>query len=256
MKKILQILIFFLFAQGFEYSNAQNVRILLDDCSLEKEVLSEIEQALHFQLNFYTAIFNDSAKSEFKARIFGNKSDFVKYSKKVAGFNPTKDNTIAYYSPKLNEMIIPLELDNFVRTFKHELNHAIYSSFCDEPPEWIDEGLSEMFEHVVRIENRYEFEQILVGEISQVKKQILQGETIFDTFEIDAFDKADYNDHYHIACVVVWYLYATNQALLYEIIRESCGFNNLVINQKYPGGIASLNSDLKSFFFNISPPFE
>ncbi len=70
---------------------AQEVRIRLENCNLEKETLTEIQNAFNFQLQFYAHIFNDSAITEFKARIFGTEKEFLKYSKEKANYNPVRN---------------------------------------------------------------------------------------------------------------------------------------------------------------------
>src|SRR5438045_74579 len=100
--------------------NAQEVRIRLENCTLEKEALNEIQNSFNYQLLFYGSIFNNQTITGFKARIFGTEKEFLKYSKEKTNFNPVRSHSIAFYNFKLREMILHKEIEDFSRIFAHE----------------------------------------------------------------------------------------------------------------------------------------
>jgi len=232
----------------------QEVRIKLENCKLDSATLAHIKSSLNFQLGFYAGIFKDKTKNSFKARVFGSEREFLKYSKSKADFNPVKGNAIAFYSHDLNEMILHTEIDNFAHTFSHELSHAILHYYCKKAETWLHEGLAEMLEDVIAADTVYTFDDQQIDKIRYAKTLLLSGTSLQDVVDSrDFYNKGVSHRNYTLSWATVIYLYRTNSELLSKLITSNCQNREEFINRTYPGGLALLTSDVKSFFLNIKP---
>lgn len=233
---------------------AQEVRIHLENCSLEKETLSEIQNAFNFQLQFYTHIFGDQAITGFKARIFRNEKEFAKYSREKTNFNPVRKHSVAFYNFKLKEMILYKEIDDFPKIFAHELSHAIKHYYCESSSTWLDEGLAEFFEDIVFKDSAYYFDIAQLSKVQETKTFFLEGGSVTEPI----FAKNFYNNHlsarnYTLSWALVFYLYKSNRDILSGIIRGDCSEDVDRSFFNYPGGLELLQNDVKAFFLNYSP---
>lgn len=140
---------------------------------MDKKTFDEIRRSLDFQLQFYAQTFHDNAPSSFSAKIFGTEKEFHKYAKEKANFNPRKNHSLAFYSPRLKEMILHQEIEDFSKTFTHELSHAILHYYCDKADTWIDEGLAEFFEDIIFLDTTYYFDVSQLKKIERVKSLLV-----------------------------------------------------------------------------------
>lgn len=251
MKIFLIVALFFLTASSY----AQEVRIKLQNCTLDKDTLQVIQNSLLFQVDFYTVIFGETTTSSFKARIFGTKKEFLSFSKKEVDFNPERDQTVAFFDRGLKEMIMHAEIDDFTATFAHELNHAILHDYCPKIPTWLNEGLSKFFEGIVLVDSVYSFD---IAEFSRnvtgVRRLFLEGYSIAKPIESKNFYKRPNTDNYRLSWAVVYYLYYSHRNVLFKLIAESCDerFESIeTLDLIYPGGYELLGIDVRSFFLNL-----
>lgn len=236
------------------FGNSQEVKIKQVNCRLEEETLKEISIAIDMQISFYRGIFNDTTKNSFSARVFGTRKEYIAYSKSHADYNPNKTDALAFYSNELNEMILHLEIDDFVKTFKHELNHAMYEYYCQDHPVWLTEGLSEFMENIEYINGSYGFDVEHINAAIRAKSYMMDGATIKNTINNPRFYRDNAGQNYTLSWAIVYYLYTTNKLILDDLIRNACGdVGFFVIDRIYPGGLELLQSDMKSFFINYSP---
>lgn len=245
-------LVFILFIFSVCYtSQAQQIRILLENCTLEKESLKEIENAFKFQLQFYNHIFSDTAKADFKARVFATEKEFNKYAKAKANYNPIREHSNAFYSPELNEMILHKEVENFTKVFSHELSHSLLQHYCALSYPWIDEGLAELFEDIILFDTSYHFDITQLPKVRKASKFFQDDNSIEDSiFSKDFYDTYSSDKNYTLSWAVVFYLFRTNLQILSRIIHGECNEinNNLYLN--YPGQLELLQLDVKSYFLN------
>lgn len=235
-------------------SYAQEVRIKLENCTLEPSVLTQIKGSLTFQLDFYAGIFKDKNKNSFRARVFGSKREFLKYSKSKADFNPLRTSAIAFYSPTLNEMILHTEVNNFASTFSHELSHAILHYYCKNTETWLDEGIADMLEDVIRTDSVYTFDNRRIEKVLSARKLLQEGASFQDVIDSgDFYNKTMSYRNYTLSWAVVTYLYETDTRLLFRMITASCQSPDEFISTTYPGGLSLLVPDVKSFFLNNKP---
>lgn len=235
-------------------SSAQEVRIKLENCTLEPAVLKQIKGSLTFQLDFYAGIFKDKTKNSFRARVFGSKREFLTYSKSKADFNPLRTNSIAFYSLTLNEMILHTEVDNFASTFSHELSHAILHYYCKNTETWLDEGIADMLEDVILTDSVYTFDSRRIEKVLSAKKLLQEGASLQNVIDSgDFYNKTTSHRNYTLSWAVVAYLYETDTRLLFSMITASCKNPDEFIDMTYPGGLSLLMPDVKSFFFNNKP---
>jgi hypothetical protein len=231
---------------------SQEVRIHLEKCTLDKETLAEIKSSLQFQVDFYARIFNDHTVNSFKARIFGTKKEFLKYSKDKANFNPVRTNSIAFYDDDLKEMILHKEIDHFSQTFSHELSHAILHYYCKDASSWLHEGLSEFFEDIIFKDSAYHFDLEQVNKINAARSFLLEGASIDEAIYSRDFYRVPSTKNYTLSWAIIFYLYTTKADLLSKTVRESCNERD-VFDLIYPGGLKLLQIDVKSFFLNEKP---
>lgn len=235
-------------------SDAQSIRIKLDNCHLDKETLEKIQNSLNYQLLFYSDIFDKPIDSTFNARIFGSEKSFVKYAKIKADFNPNRNHSIAFYDPDLKEMILHKEIDDFPRIFAHELNHAILHFYCPKVAIWMNEGLSELLEDLVANDTAYYFGLTQLEKISTARNFFLEGASIKHVINANNFYHSSFQfQNYTLSFAIVFYLFHTNKAVLAKIIQSAHTNPNQALLMNYPGGIDLLAIDVKSFFLNFRP---
>jgi hypothetical protein len=202
---------------------AQEVRIRLENCTLQKETLNEIQNSFNYQLQFYARIFKDQTKTGFRAKIFGTEKEFLKYSKEKTNFNPVRNHSIAFYNFRLREMILHKEVEDLPKTFAHEMNHAMLHYYCESASTWLDEGLAELFEDIVFIDTTYYFDSTQLKKIQKAKVFLLEGASITEPFFTKNFyDTYSSTKNYTLSWALVFYLYKTNWKILSRIIRGNC----------------------------------
>jgi hypothetical protein len=247
---LLQRLAFIFFLLQTLHIEAQQVRIALQNCKLNEETLIDIRHSLTFQSEFYADIFNDNTIRNVKARIFGSKKEFLEYAKTKAGFKASRTHTIAFYSYTLKEMILHTEVDDFPRTFAHELSHAILHARCPEHDDWLSEGLAEFFEDVIADDTTYRFNFSQINKFRDTAAFFRAGADIGETVHTANFYGSDSDKHYTFSWAIVLYLYQLNPELLKKIIVENCKGVPDTLDLNYPGRLDLLHIDIKSYFLN------
>lgn len=235
---------------------SQEVRIRLENCSLDEAALLQIRHSFDFELAFYARVFGSDAMSGFHARIFGTEKEYLKYSREKGNSYATRHQFIAYYSINTKEMVLHAEVDNFPMVFAHELNHAILNFYCNDYKygSWLTEGLSEFFEDIVYIDSTFRFSPIQTNKITAIRGYLKDGYSLTGTlYSEDFYKNSDSDRNYKFSWAVIFYLYKTNPDLLLKIIRESCTTETDGLDSLYPGGIELLQADLKSFYLNYNP---
>jgi hypothetical protein len=237
-------------------SQAQEVRIRLEKCTLEKKTLDEIEHSFIFQLHFYAQVFNDTTINSFRARIFGTKEEFVKYGKTKIDYNPNKTHAIAFYSTSLKEMVLHKEkIDDFSKVFAHELSHAILHYYCKDADIWLDEGLAEFLEDIVYRDSKYFF-GVDQGKKIGTQSFLYSGNSIDQPVNAYNFYNYESPKNYTLSWALIHYLFQAKYELLTKIIRDNRGAGSVgsdILDRNYPGGIEVLKTDAKAFYLNFNP---
>lgn len=223
------------------------MRVKLEDCKLTNEEYNELGRSLYFQQNFFKLAFSEGAVKEIGARVFADDRAYIKYSKRMMGYNPNKHNAAAYYSPKENEIVIHKSLDNFIHVFRHELSHGLYFMYCESAPQWLVEGSAELLEDIqLNAQEKYEFDGVPYSRKYARMIEVIDGKGSIEWLREENF-KGD-QDAYTMSWGVVNYFYRTNPDFLFEIMRESCNVTYKSMDRVYPGGIKALEADVFAFY--------
>jgi len=93
--------------------------------------------------------------SLFRVRIFLTKEDFQKYCREALGDTYDRKNFVYYHCRNLEEremVCFLLPEIPFFRRLHHEAFHQYFRHFIYYPPQWLNEGLAELFEASPMIE--------------------------------------------------------------------------------------------------------
>jgi hypothetical protein len=254
--KIKAVVIILIVVLGiFHSAVAQNVRIRLEKCQLEPETLHKIQNSLNFQLQFYGNIFNAAVDSSFKARIFGSESDFIKYSKTKANYNPRANHAMAFYDHNLKEMILHKNVDDLPKVFGHELSHAILDYYCKDAHSWIHEGLAELLEDIVLIDSIPYFGVGQLDEIVSAQRWFQEGASVTEVVNGngDFYHLSSESRNYSLAFATVLYLYAARGEVLSNFLQGECNGRYDNLDLCYPKGLDLLEIDVRSYFLNYRP---
>ena len=76
-------------------------------------------------------------------RVFSSFDEYKSHQR--LNSNARSDN--GYFSISKQEIVL-FNNERMMKTFHHEFNHYLLRSYFKNPPKWINEGLSEYFEHI------------------------------------------------------------------------------------------------------------
>ncbi|MGC3946488.1 MAG: DUF1570 domain-containing protein [Chryseolinea sp.] len=230
---------------------SQVVRIKLENCTVDKKTLSQIQNALSYQLRFYAKVFNQPADTSFRARVFGSEKEFVKWSKEHANYNPVRNHSIAYYDPTLNEMILHKEVPDFAKVFSHEVSHSILDHYCTGVSTWLHEGLAQFLEDVVANDSAFYIAKTQEPKIRKVEQLFDEGRSVKEPLTTKSFYEAPALwRNYPLSFAVVLYLFQAKREVLAKLIRSDCEGAYDAIKESYPEGLELLQLDVKSWFLN------
>lgn len=236
MKKIL-----FLFLLCFQFSAlSQELRINAIGTKVSIREISKVKQALRFQNAFYRKQFGGTVDEEFDVKVFGDYSDFYRYANNCCRL---ESFTTAFFIESKKEIVV-FKNEEFLRSFSHEISHALTIGKGLHKYVWLDEGLAEVL-------SSYQLD-----DLGQVKEEVL---FITDSLKIGqkgnrymtkflAIDREEWSnlsavESYGLAWALVNYLYKEEPELLTEVLRG-------VLKDISPSETIAANYDkgLKIFF--------
>lgn len=129
-----------------DFVNAQSVHIMYEGDPLTEKEQQKIEQTLQYEVDFYVQ-FGLPNTLNFALHVFDKKADALEYLGKL---NIQVDKNIdgIYVSNLQKAFILGREKRKDLGIIFHELSHHFTRLITSNyPPTWLNEGLSEYFEH-------------------------------------------------------------------------------------------------------------
>lgn len=212
MKKI-----FVLFLLCIQYSVlSQELRINTIGTNVSTEELASVKWILRFQNKFYREQFGGLVDERFPVKVFGDYSDFHAYANNCCSL---EGFTTAFFIEPKKEIVV-FKNEEFLRSFSHEISHALTVGKALHQYVWLDEGLAEVL-------SSYQLDSL-----GQMKEEVL---FITDSLKIGqrrngyltrflSIDREEWNtlnavESYGMAWALVNYLYKDERELLTEVIR-------------------------------------
>lgn len=177
--------IFLLFFPVFFFCgllHAQTVKVEYGGDPLPGKDRKKIEQFLQHEVDFYSQ-FGLPDTLSLQLYVFENRREAINYLESINVSLPIKAS--GAYSPKLQKAVILGRENGRERSLAiiyHELSHHFVSQILDKrPPSWLNEGLSEYFEHctIHKKAVRHTFTEYEQG---RVRTMYMLGEVNLPTF--------------------------------------------------------------------------
>lgn len=240
--------------------DAQTVQIEYGGDPLPDKDRKKIEQFVSHEINFYMQ-FGLPDTLSLRLLVFENKQDGRDYLRSINVKTPWKVSGI--YSPKRQEAVIvgrEAGRERSLAVIFHELSHHFVSQILGKrPPSWLNEGLSEYFEHCTLSKKglRHTFTDYERG---RVRTMYMLGEVDLLTFMNNThgkFMKQQMTDEQYSyilshALVTFWIERVPNE-ILKRLIISLQNKNDLStvserINRVYPGGFNQFEKDFEAVY--------
>lgn len=162
--------------------NAQTVKIEYSGDPLPNKDRRDIEQFISHEVNFYMQ-FGLPDTLTLQLHVFEDRKEALKYLESINISLPFKANGV--YSPKLQKAFIlgrEKGRERSLAIIYHELSHHFVREILGKfPPSWLNEGLSEYFEHckVTKKGLRHTFTEYEQG---RIRTMYMLGEVDLPTF--------------------------------------------------------------------------
>ena len=134
----------------FTKYQTEHYQIITD---MSSEVTKKVGNNMETILQEYSRILpfpeEQLPSSLFRVRIFFRKEDFQKYCREALGDTYDRKSFVYYHCRNLEEREVVCFLlpeIPFFRRLHHEAFHQYFRHFIYYPPQWLNEGLAELFE--------------------------------------------------------------------------------------------------------------
>ncbi|QIU95030.1 hypothetical protein [Bacteroides faecium] len=248
---------FFIF---YSLLNAQTVKIEYSGDPLPDKDRRDIEQFISHEVNFYTQ-FGLPDTLTLQLHVFEDRKEALKYLESVNISLPFKASGV--YSPKLQKAFIlgrEKGRERSLAIIYHELSHHFVRQILGKfPPSWLNEGLSEYFEHckVTKKGLRHTFTEYEQG---RIRTMYMLGEVDLPTFLNSGHGKfmkrqaTDEQYSYILAhALVTFWIETVSKDILKSLIASLQNKNDSStvserIDRIYPGGFRQFEKDFEAAY--------
>ncbi|MFY0592304.1 DUF1570 domain-containing protein [Roseivirga sp.] len=211
MKKLVFIVL--LCCQGVLY--AQRLQVSTIGTTITKYEIEVIEYSLRYQNNFYRKQFDRVFDKDIKVKVFGDYSDFYNYANKCCSLDRF---TTAFFIESAKEIVV-FKNEEFTRSLKHEISHALTVGLGLHQYPWLDEGLAEVMS-AYRLDSLGELKQEVLFYTDSLKISYRTNRELTKFLSVDreVWDDLKTNDSYGMGWALVNYLYQDDRFLLTKIL--------------------------------------
>lgn len=238
--------------------DAQTVQIKYGGDPLPEKDRRKIEEFVSHEINFYTQ-FGLPDTLSLQLYVFENKQDGLDYLKSI---NVSMSKRVSgAYSPKLQKAVIlgrEAGRERSLAVIYHELSHHFVSQILGKrPPSWLNEGLSEYFEHCTLSKKGLRHE-LTDYERGRIRTMYMLGEVDLSTFMNNThgkFMKQQMTDEQYSyilshALVTFWIEQVPRETLKKLIAslqnKEDLSTVSEKIDSVYPGGFQQFEKDFEA----------
>lgn len=240
--------------------DAQTVQIEYAGDPLPEKDRRNIEQFISYEVNFYTQ-FGLPDTLTLQLHVFEDKKEAMEYLESVNISLPFKAAGI--YSPKQQKAIIlgrEKGRERSLAIIYHELSHHFVRQILGRfPPSWLNEGLSEYFEHckITKKGLRHTFTEYEQG---RIRTMYMLGEIDLPTFMNSGYGKfmkrqaTDEQYSYILAhALVTFWIETVPRDILKKLIASLQNKDDLStvserIDCVYPGGFRQFEKDFEAAY--------
>ena len=240
--------------------NAQTVKIEYSGDPLPDKDCRNIEQFISHEVNFYMQ-FGLPDTLTLQLHVFEDRKEALKYPESINISLPFKANGV--YSPKLQKAFIlgrEKGRERSLAIIYHELSHHFVREILGKfPPSWLNEGLSEYFEHckVTKKGLRHTFTEYEQG---RIRTMYMLGEVDLPTFLNSGHGKfmkrqaTDEQYSYILAhALVTFWIETAPRDILKSLIASLQNKNDSStvserIDHIYPGGFPQFEKDFEAAY--------
>lgn len=241
--------------------NAQTVQIEYGGDPLPDKDRRNIEQFIRYEVSFYTQ-FGLPDTLSLQLYVFENRKEAIAYLKSENISIPSF-RTNGLYSPKLQKAIIlgrEKGRERSLAIIYHELSHHFVRQILGKfPPSWLNEGLSEYFEHctVTKKGLRHTFTDYEQG---RIRTMYMLGEVDLPTFINSGHGKfmkqqaTDEQYSYILAhALVTFWIETVPRDILKKLIaslqnKDDPSTVSERIDKVYPGGFQQFEKDFEAAY--------
>lgn len=240
--------------------NAQTVKIEYSGDPLPDKDRRDIEQFISHEVNFYMQ-FGLPNTLTLQLHVFEDRKEALKYLESINISLPFKANGV--YSPKLQKAFIlgrEKGRERSLAIIYHELSHHFVREILGKfPPSWLNEGLSEYFEHckVTKKGLRHTFTEYEQG---RIRTMYMLGEVDLSTFLNSGHGKfmkrqaTDEQYSYILAhALVTFWIETVPRDILKSLIASLQNKNDSsTVSERidciYPGGFPQFEKDFEAAY--------
>ncbi|MBN9419914.1 MAG: hypothetical protein J0I12_30950 [Candidatus Eremiobacteraeota bacterium] len=216
---------------------------------LTREEENAIRPGLDYILAFYRKLGYPTPES-IRLRIFATYREYDSWRRGHSG----AETNGGYFSPLYGE-VVTWRSRRLPKTLVHEGNHAIFRTAFNDPPTWLNEGLSELFEEMEASGSLPNFPphpqytpRILRLPKGQIGKDILQ----VVNMNYATYHKSGYESHnYARAWALVYFLWKKGliERMIPKLLNRPPQEDDLgTLHRAYLGGLPALERELEFFF--------
>ncbi len=226
---------------------------------LTREDTSILVAIIDKEFTFHKAHLDISQSLSLPIRIFESEQQYKQYQKKIS---KTSKSSNGFYSSSKKEMVINKN-KHYLKIIVHEAQHFILRSKFENPPKWINEGLSEFYENAYINGSR-----IFVREQTRKRKRLekwLQEKSLPDMSDFLALSNDDWKirntNSEHRSSTISWgliyFLMGTQEGravlsgTIEELNRETDKTVEMILDNFYEGGVDALERDFRLFIQRV-----
>lgn len=227
------------------------------DDILTKKERKKLEQAIDYQLRFYTTVFPDKELKASSVNIIIHTNPVSYYNKQRKVTGRTIENSFGFYSASTKEVVVLKDkkrTGNSMQIFYHEVSHFFINTYSTSIPVWLNEGLATYFEHIKigskKVEPR------------RNKLFFARVKTMIDTHDLDLSDFMVWNHQkfntmsfshdsygYALGHSLVWFMMEKEPHLMVTYMQalENNTLGQEAIETLYEGGFKKFEQDFVAY---------
>lgn len=228
---------------------------------LPEKDMEKIRKIISYEASFYSG-FGIRDTVYMKLYVYEDKNDARILAERLAGKSLDLRYTGGMYFPKENTAIITglkEQRERNIAVVCHEMSHHFVRKLMDDPPAWLNEGLSEYFEHCTA--GRKGVSHSMTGyELGRIRSAYMLGEV-----DLKSFMQTPYSAFMHRQRTDEQYSYVMAHALVTFLIEEAPdsvlegivgAFRSRssrpedvagLLDSIYPGGFPAFETDFREY---------